>query len=105
MGLPRTPLGPVPLSLFTKNLSSDVAQFADVIKLFRMVNCDLSEWAVKCQVRFAVSKFEVMCTGEKKNPNFTYSLMESNLMSDQERDLGVVVDSLMENINSNVQKQ
>lgn len=55
------------------------------------------ELKLKWQMIFTVSKCNVIHTGAN-DPNFTYTLMGSELrpnQTGQERDLGVVVDSLM----------
>ena len=111
-GVPQgSVLGPVLFNLFINDmesgLSSEVAKFADDTKLFRVVktrrDCEelqkdlskLEEWAAKWQMRFNVGKCKVMHIGAK-NPNFKYRLTGSELsVTDQERDLGVLVDSSM----------
>uniref|UniRef100_K7F105 Reverse transcriptase domain-containing protein n=1 Tax=Pelodiscus sinensis TaxID=13735 RepID=K7F105_PELSI len=109
-GVPQgSVLGPILFNLFIndleKGVSSEVVKFADDTKLFRIVkteaDCEglqedltkLSEWATKWQMKFNVDKCKVMHIG-KNNPNYTYSMMGANLaMTNQERDLGVIVDS------------
>ena len=88
-------------------INSEVAKFANCTKLFQVVktrrDCDqlqkdlskLGEWAAKWQMCFNIRKYKVMHTGAK-NQNFIHQLMGSELsMMDQERDLGVLVDSSM----------
>ena len=84
-----------------------MAKFADDTKLFRVVktreDCEalqrdlskMGEWASTWQMGFNVAKCKVMHIGAK-NPNYKYTLMGSELAeTDQERDLGVVVDNSM----------
>ena len=111
-GVPqRSVLGPVLFNLFINDLetgiSSEVAKFADDMKLFWVVktrrDCEelqkdlskLGEWVAKWQMHFNIRKCKVMHIGAK-NQNFIYQLMGSELsLMDQERDLGVLVDSSM----------
>uniref|UniRef100_K7GG65 Reverse transcriptase domain-containing protein n=1 Tax=Pelodiscus sinensis TaxID=13735 RepID=K7GG65_PELSI len=109
-GVPQwSVLGPILFNLFIndleKGVSSEVVKFADDTKLFRIVkteaDCEglqedltkLSDWATEWQMNFNVDKCKLMHNG-KNNPNYTYSMMGANLaMTNQERDLGVIVDS------------
>ncbi|CAM5109632.1 unnamed protein product [Eretmochelys imbricata] len=109
-GVPQgSVLGPILFNLFIndleKGVNSEVAKFADDTKLLKILktkaDCEelqkdltkLSDWATKWQMKFNVDKCKVMHIG-KNNPNYTYNMMGANLpMTNQERDLGVIVDS------------
>lgn len=68
--------------------SSEVIKFAYGTSLFRVAipqgqsemlqkaHSMLDEWAIECQMRFNVNKFN---THGGKNPNFMYTLMSSEL--------------------------
>ena len=84
-----------------------MAKFADDTELFWVVktrwDCEelqkdlskLGEWQAKQQICFNIRKCKIMHIGAK-NQNFSYQLMGSELsVMDQERDIGVLVDSLM----------
>ncbi|XP_030051022.1 uncharacterized protein LOC115464802, partial [Microcaecilia unicolor] len=111
-GVPQgSVLGPLLFNVFINDLemgiTSEVIKFADDTKLFRVVKsqeeCErlqedlarLGEWACKWQMKFNVDKCKVMHVG-KRNPNYSYVLQGSTLgVTDQERDLGVVVDDTL----------
>uniref|UniRef100_A0A8C3HZR7 Reverse transcriptase domain-containing protein n=1 Tax=Chrysemys picta bellii TaxID=8478 RepID=A0A8C3HZR7_CHRPI len=109
-GVPQgSVLGPILFNVFIndleKGVKSEVAKFADDIKLLKIVktkaDCEelqkdltkLSDWATKWQMKFNVDTCKVMHSG-KNNPNYTYNMMGANLTTtNQEKDLGVIVDS------------
>lgn len=76
-------------------VSSEVAKFAEDTQLIwvaiekspQRISPHRWKWATKCQTKFKAGKVVYISV---KNPNFTYMLMESNVV---ERDLEIAVDS------------